>query len=166
MKRDSEKTYTFRLKGRKTAAVIVCAVVCVIAAVTSFLLIATRNYLAFAVPVGWVFLGILFLRLGKEHHTDFITVSPEGVTLSGAKKKENNSWVDTKQEDHFVWNQIQKMEFTRYLGLNPDCLYFELSDGSRYQFDLKYFGNSHQIIDVLRKHIHCCRSASLSCSMA
>ena len=148
-------TYTFHLQGRLAISVIGCTMAVLCALVLAVILIIMQAYVALVVPVMWAVIGIVFLLLGKTKCKEFITISPEGIMALGVQSQVGGKWVETNQVERFSWTQIKNVEFTRFLGLNPVCLYINLVDGNRCFFDLRRFYNSYKIIDRLREYVTC-----------
>lgn len=151
---DKDTTYTFHLKTQRKIFTIFCIVACVISAILAVFLILIQAYIALLVPIAWIGCCITILLLVKEHFKEYITISPDGITLLGVKERSENIWNNINSEQHILWEQIQSLGFSTF-GLDPAFLFFDMTDGRCLKFSIGYFKYSHQIIDIIRKHVKC-----------
>ena len=90
---DKDRTYSFHLRARLTLGIVACVVACVCAVIAGIFLILIQAYIALFVPVAWIGCGVAFLLLAKIHTKEYIIISPDGITLLGAKKRSNGTWI-------------------------------------------------------------------------
>ena len=151
---DKNTTYSFHLRTRLALAIIGCVMACVCAVIAGIFLILIQAYIALPIPIAWIGCGVTFLLLSKEHCKEYITISPDGITLLGAKKRNNDTWIDMDSEQKFPWDKIQNIGFSTF-GLTPAFLFLDMTDGECLKFPIGYFYYPFRIIDIIQKHVKC-----------
>ena len=151
---DKDKTYSFHLRTRLALAIIGCGMACVCAVIAGIFLILIQAYIALLVPIAWIGCGVTFLLLINKHHKEYITISPDGVTLLGTKKRSNDTWIDMDSEQKLPWDKIQNIGFSTF-GLTPAFLFLDMADGECLKFPIHYFYYPFRIIDIIQKHVKC-----------
>lgn len=147
-----KKTYTYALEGSYKAAV-AGGILEVILSICIFVVDSWRSPL---IPVLIITLPlVVVLWITARFKNARISFSPDGLILSGALNLKDGFKTDFRREDfskeqHFKWEQIQRLGYTR----GPTCptfLFIHLLDGETYYFPIKYSNNSTFIIDNLRR---------------
>ena len=151
---DKDKTYSFHLRTKLALAIIGCGMACVGAVIAGIFLILIQAYIALLVPIAWIGCGVTFLLLIKEHHKEYITISSDGITLLGAKKRSNDTWIDMDSEQKLPWDKIQNIGFSTF-GLTPAFLFLDMTDGECLKFPIGYFYYPFRIVDIIQKHVKC-----------
>ena len=152
---DKDRTYSFHLRARLTLGIVACVVACVCAVIAGIFLILIQAYIALLVPVAWIGCGVAFLLLAKIHTNEYIIISPDGITLLGAKKRSNGTWIAMNSEQKIPWDKIQNIGFSTLFGSKPTFLFFDMTDGECLLFPIHYFYRPFRIVDIIRKHTKC-----------
>lgn len=147
-----KKAYTYSLDGSYKAAMAGI----VFEAIISICIFAVDSWRTPLIPVLILSLPLVaILWMNARYKNARISFSPEGLTLCGALNLKDGFKTDFHREDfskeeHFKWEQIQRLGYTR----GPTCpsfLFIHLLDGETYYFPIKYSENATFIIDNLRR---------------
>ena len=147
-----KKTYTYSLEGSYKAAVAGV----VFEVIISICIFAVDSWRTSLIPVLILSLPLVaILWMNARYKNARISFSPDGLTLCGALNlkdgfKNDFRRADFSKEEHFKWEQIQRLGYTRGLR-HPSFLFIHLLDGETYYFPIKYSFNATFIIDNLRR---------------
>lgn len=147
-----KKTYTYPLDGSYKSAVAGI----VFEAIISICFIVVDSWKTPLILVLIISLPlVVLLWINARYKNARISFSPDGLTLCGALNLKDGFKTDFHREDfskeeHFKWEQIQRLGYTRGLQW-PSFLFIHLLDGETYYFPIKYSYNATFIIDNLRR---------------
>jgi len=147
-----KKTYTYSLEGSFKAEVAGV----VFELIISICIFVVDSWKRPLIPVLILSLPLVAILWINAHYRNArISFSPDGLTLCGALNlkdgfKNDFCREDFSKEEHFKWEQIQRLGYTRGL-LGPSFLFVHLLDGETYYFPIKYSYYATFIIDNLRR---------------
>ena len=119
---DKDRTYSFHLRARLTLGIVACVVACVCAVIAGIFLILIQAYIALFVPVAWIGCGVAFLLLAKIHTKEYIIISPDGITLLGAKKKKQRHMDSHEFRTKDPMGQNPKYRFQHLIWIKANIL--------------------------------------------